>query len=294
MAQIISCSRRTDIPALHGRWLIERLRAGCCDIVNPFNPSQVERVSLQRADVDAIVFWTRWPRPLRPHLDEITDRCGTPLWLVSITGYPRALDPRTPPWPRAVGELQALAADCGPRPIHWRYDPIVVSSLTPIGFHEENFGRIAQALVGATGVCHISFVDVDYRKTRRRLAGLAGQGVPVEDIDLEQQRALGRRLATIGASSGIDVVTCCESGLFNRPAGCIDLGWVRAVSGDKNIAAPLRPTRPGCLCAASKDIGAYDTCSLGCVYCYATRSDQAGRDGRRRVDAGATALAPRR
>jgi len=294
VAQIISCSRRTDLPALHGRWLIERLRAGYCDIVNPFNATQVERVSLQRADVDAIVFWTRWPRPLQPFLDQITDRCGPPLWLVTITGYPRPLDPRTPPWQRAVGELQELARDCGSRPIHWRYDPIVVSSLTPIAFHEENFGRIAQSLVGVTGVCHISFVDVDYRKTARRLAELAGQGVRVENVDLEQQRALGRRLAAIGASAGIDVVTCCESELFNRPVGCIDLSWVRAVTGNNNVEASPRPTRPGCLCAASKDIGAYDTCSFGCVYCYATRSDQAGREGRRRVDVTAATMLPRR
>jgi hypothetical protein len=294
VSQIISCSRRTDVPALHGRWLIERLRAGFCETVNPFNPTQVERVSLQRSDVDAIVFWTRWPRPLRPHLDEITDRCGTPHWLVTITGYPRLLDPRSPPWQRATAALQELAADCGPRPIHWRYDPIVISSPTPVSFHEENFGRIARALLGATGVCHLSFVDVDYRKTARRLAGLAEQGVRVEDIDLEQRRQLGRRLAEIGAAAGIDVVTCCESALFNRPAGCIDLDWVRAVSGNPQVAAPSRPTRPGCLCAAAKDIGAYDTCSLGCVYCYATRSDQAGRDGRRRVDVTAPTMVPRR
>jgi Domain of unknown function (DUF1848) len=27
--------------------------------------------------------------------------------------------------------------------------------------------------------------------------------------------------------------------------------------------------RPGCRCALSRDIGAYDACPHGCVYCYA-------------------------
>lgn len=30
-----------------------------------------------------------------------------------------------------------------------------------------------------------------------------------------------------------------------------------------------RPTRPECGCAESVDIGRYDTCPHGCVYCYA-------------------------
>ncbi|MCY4500388.1 MAG: DUF1848 family protein, partial [Alphaproteobacteria bacterium] len=35
--------------------------------------------------------------------------------------------------------------------------------------------------------------------------------------------------------------------------------------------------RPGCACAASRDIGAYDTCPHGCLYCYANASPKAAR-----------------
>ncbi len=35
------------------------------------------------------------------------------------------------------------------------------------------------------------------------------------------------------------------------------------------ISAGPRPTREGCGCFASVDIGAYDTCPHGCIYCYA-------------------------
>ena len=59
---IISASRRTDIPAFYAPWLMNRVRAGFCDVPNPFNPHQVSRVSLRPDDVDAIVFWTQ-PAP---------------------------------------------------------------------------------------------------------------------------------------------------------------------------------------------------------------------------------------
>jgi DNA repair photolyase len=37
------------------------------------------------------------------------------------------------------------------------------------------------------------------------------------------------------------------------------------------LAARQKGNRPGCLCAESRDIGAYDSCPHGCAYCYAVR-----------------------
>jgi hypothetical protein len=65
---IISASRRTDIPAFYAEWFANRIRAGCCAVPNPFNRNQVSYISLAPADVEVIVFWTRNPRPLFPHL----------------------------------------------------------------------------------------------------------------------------------------------------------------------------------------------------------------------------------
>jgi DNA repair photolyase len=35
------------------------------------------------------------------------------------------------------------------------------------------------------------------------------------------------------------------------------------------VRSQIRGNRPGCECAQSVDIGEYDTCPHGCVYCYA-------------------------
>lgn len=52
---IISCSRRTDIPAFLMEWVVRRIKEGYVDVVNPFNRKQVNRISLKPSDVKCIV-----------------------------------------------------------------------------------------------------------------------------------------------------------------------------------------------------------------------------------------------
>lgn len=54
---IISCSRRTDIPAFLMDWVIERINIGFVDVINPFNRKQISRVSLNPEDVKCWVWW---------------------------------------------------------------------------------------------------------------------------------------------------------------------------------------------------------------------------------------------
>ena len=56
---IISASYKTDIPAFYGKWFLNRLEAGFCRMVNPYNRNQRFLVSLRQNDVDGFVFWTK-------------------------------------------------------------------------------------------------------------------------------------------------------------------------------------------------------------------------------------------
>ena len=56
---IISCSRRTDIPAFLMDWVIDKIQIGYVDVVNPFNRKQVSRVSLKSEDVRCWVWWSK-------------------------------------------------------------------------------------------------------------------------------------------------------------------------------------------------------------------------------------------
>ena len=81
-------------------------------------------------------------------------------------------------------------------------------------------------------------------------------------------------LAKIGAAHGIRLHACCEDALAGgmiAKAHCVETELLGAV------ALKASPSRAECGCVESVDIGAYDTCQFGCVYCYATNSWQAAR-----------------
>ncbi|MFW5735683.1 MAG: DUF1848 family protein, partial [Oceanidesulfovibrio sp.] len=122
---IVSASRRTDIPAFYAQWFINRLRAGWCEVANPFNSRQISRVDLTPPALDCLVFWTRHPRPLFHYLREMEDMGLAYYFLYTLTAYPRVLDARGPGLEAAVRGFRELADRIGPHRVRWRYDPIV-------------------------------------------------------------------------------------------------------------------------------------------------------------------------
>ena len=66
---VISASRRTDIPAFHADWFINRIRSGMVGVVSPFGRG-ISEISLVPEDVSAIVFWTKNAAPILEHLSD--------------------------------------------------------------------------------------------------------------------------------------------------------------------------------------------------------------------------------
>lgn len=270
---IISASYRTDIPAFHGAWFNKRLDAGFCTVRNPYSGRAI-RVALDADSVDGFVFWTRRLGGFMNTLDRLADQ-GMPFTIqFTVTGYPSVLEPAVIDWQRAVDEIHEAAARHGPRAIVWRYDPVFLSTTTPKSFHIERVSEIANRLTGATDEVVLSFAHI-YRKTRRNTERAAiKHGFSWSDPDEEEKRSLLSTLAETVAGHGIEATLCAQPDLLTpplRPARCIDADRLSAVAG-KHVTAGRKGNRPGCLCAESRDIGAYDTCSHGCMYCYAVSS----------------------
>lgn len=270
---IVSASYKTDIPAFYGRWFMARLDAGFCRAVNPYG-RQVYEVPLTRRAVDGFVFWTRNAGPFLTALHEIRRR-GFPFMVqFTITGYPRALETSVIEAPRALEQIRQIAMAFGPKSVVWRYDPIVASELTPLDWHLANFARLTAAVEGTTDEVVVSFAQI-YRKTRRSLeAATRAHRFAWHDPPDEEKRALLRELVAPAERHGLRLSLCAQPGYVvpgAAEARCIDAERLSLIAGSA-ITAPAKGNRPGCRCAGSRDIGEYDTCPHGCVYCYAVNS----------------------
>lgn len=303
---IISASRRCDLPAFGLEAFLADLEAGFRLVPNPWDASRPRRVELGREAVDGIVFWTRDPRPLLAQLGRIQDRACPFYVQLTITGYPRSLEPGGLGPEEACEAAQALAAMIGPQSVLWRYDPIVLaeSGLDP-DFHRENFARLARRLAGATRSVTLSLLD-EYRFTGSRLARAGFRDVvygspriaPPSPSQEGRKESLGSLpagpwpslladLARLAREAGLVARACAEpwdlSGLGIGRASCVDPGLLERLGG--RLAGQVqsgpggkgqdkardRGQRKACGCAPSVDVGSYGPCPRACAYCYARR-----------------------
>lgn len=269
---IVSASYRTDIPAFYAEWFLRRLDEGFALVRNPYS-AQMYRVDLRPQRVTGFVFWTRNFGPLLERLDRLR-AFGRPFVVqFTITDYPRQIEPAVIPAEKAVAQMHRLAREVHPLCPVWRYDPVLFTSLTPTEFHERNFARLAAALEGATDEVVISFAQI-YAKSRRNLDAAARRhGFTWTDAPDDAKRELAERLALLARRHGMRL-TVCSQPEYLAPAAeearCVDVRRLARISGEP-LEAPLKGNRPGCACHESRDIGEYDTCPHGCLYCYAVR-----------------------
>ncbi len=266
---LISASRRTDLPAFHTEWLMNRLRAGEVLVRNPMNARQVSRVSLACADVDALIFWTKDASALLPHLPEIEDMDHKYLFQYTLTPYSTDIEPQVNKR-QALDALLKLSSRLGPSRVVWRYDPILLGGGWTIERHLTAFAQLARCLEGAADRCVISFVD-DYARMKRTASWIHAPSEPGMHL-------LAREIAAMARAHGMIPSACAEKadftadGLENR--ACIDPTDI-----ERLLRLPIRPQkdtgqRSACRCIKSVDIGSYDTCRHGCLYCYACHTGQ--------------------
>lgn len=266
---ILSVSRRTDIPCFYSDWFFNRLKEGFLYVRNPMNPHQISKIELSPELVDCIVFWTKNPKPMLERINELKDY---PFYFqFTLTGYGRDIEHNVPhKKEKMLPIFQQLSAEIGAERVIWRYDPILFTQKYTPEYHVKAFRQIAESLNGYTKCCVVSFVDT-YMKLQKNL-----DMIQLQNSSEEERKHFAGRLSEIARENNMAITACAEE-LDLRECGilpgcCIDRKLVEQIIGCQIKAQKDKNQRGECGCVESIDIGTYNTCKNGCIYCYANYS----------------------
>jgi len=277
---IISCSRRTDIPAFLMDWVINRIHIGYVDVPNPFYPSQIARVSLKPEDVKCWVWWSKnfknWITNYQNHQDlfkaykahTFQFTINSPSELEGNLGV--SVDER-------LNQLEWLINEFGKMAVNYRYDPIIFYKLKGSNKIKNNLNKFSYIIekVSSFGLKEIifSFATI-YTKVENRMK-VRGY-IPI-DPSIEKKREILIKLIEICDNHNLKMKACCQPDLLNikgiEQAHCIDAYKIEQLLGELIPKIKDSGQRKDCGCFKSKDIGGYTgifRCKHNCAYCYAS------------------------
>ena len=277
---IVSASRATDIPAFYADWFFRRLDRDYVRWRNPFS-GQDSYVSF--ANTRFIVFWSKNPAHLLSHLSRLKEREIGCYIQYTLNDYEaEGLEPNVPTLTQRINTFRRLVDALGMGAVVWRFDPLILTDSINIDTLLRKIARIADALAGYTEKLVFSFADIEsYKKVSRNLRQ---NGINYREWDEDTMREFASRLSTLNRDNwNFRLATCAEridlSGYGIEHNRCIDPELISRRAPDdlalQNFLYNAKTDsgqRKACGCILSKDIGAYNTCPHGCLYCYANTS----------------------
>lgn len=267
---IITASVRTDIPAWYHDWFLDRIKVGHVDVPNPFFPEKVKRVSLKKEEVEAIIFFSKNPLPLIPHLHELKDyKIG---FQITITPYKKDIEPFLPTKSQIIQGVKKIAMLIGSKKIVLRYDPIFLNQYYTIEYHVIMFDRLLSQLASYVSKVVISFIDI-YQNTIKNMESM--QLINLTDAMIFQ---ISESFGKIAQKYQLPIQTCAENYDLSKygiqDEACITNQFIQDVTGKSDLNYRKSKKRQGCNCIETVDIGIYNSCKVRCKYCYANYNER--------------------
>lgn len=203
---IVSASRSTDIPAFYADWFFHRLRVGYSAWTNPFNGVK-SYVSYQ--DTHFVVFWSKNPRPLLPHLDYLKERNIGCYIQYTLNDYENeGLERGVPNLSERIDTFKQLVNKLGKGRVIWRFDPLILTDDISIDTLLSKIERIGDLLQGYTEKLVFSYADIlSYRKVK---ANLEKNNIPYHEWTEPQMLEFAERLTKLNRKWGYTLATCGE------------------------------------------------------------------------------------
>lgn len=279
---IISCSRRTDIPAFLMKWVLERMEEGYVDVVNPFNRKQVARVSLSPEHVKCWCWWSKdygeWIKTYKQHQSVFDSYLGhyfqftinSPSELEK--GIKSSLEQR-------FEQMKWLIDKFGVTAMNFRFDPIVLYKRIGETKVRSNLSKFEYIIknVSQLGIKEVIFsFATPYSKVETRMR--AREKIFIEP-SFQKKRKILDKIQNICAKYSMELFACCQPRLLKmegiKQAHCIDAYKIEKIIKQEIPKKPDKGQREACGCFKSKDIGGYTgifRCKHNCDYCYASPS----------------------
>lgn len=277
-SEVISWSRRTDVPAFYMKDAVKAMKLGYIDVCSPYGVQS--RVSLKPEHVKCISWWSKDYGVWIKKSEKMPKLFGKykHMFNFTINGYD-ALEPGIESsLDERLQQLKILSERYTPDAIQYRFDPIVVYrdlEDQKVKDNLENFEKIVK-FVSECGVKEIHFAFcISYPKVVKRMKK---NGKELINLDDDAKHEILDKLLVITDKYGAEMHACCTSGLINyknkiKESHCIDSSKIEILIGhplDKNKKD--KGQRKDCQCVISRDAGTYNqVCNHGCIYCYATK-----------------------
>lgn len=275
MKQVISASRRTDIPAFYLKWFMNHLKNKKISVPNPFNRNQLKEVSLSPQDVAWIVFWSRNYHTFLKYYN-FFDQFRL-FFHFTINPPNKILEPDMIPTKQTFKQMEKLVRLYGAECIIWRYDPLVFFKHNDQieSNHDINLFRqyVRRAVSLGMDKCYLSIVYL-YSKVLRR-AKLV-DNFKFITLETKKRNLILQEMVDIASLYGIQLYSCSNDALLEvsgiHKGRCIN-GKLLNHLGSEVVSEKPHPTRPDCGCTVSIDIGDYLStgCRYHCLYCYARK-----------------------
>lgn len=279
-SSIISCSRRTDIPAFLMDWVLERIQDGFVDVVNPFNKKQVSRVSLSPKDVKCIVWWSKnfkeWIEYYEKNQELFNSYKGHFFHFTinspsELEGNLRiSLEER-------FDQLEYLVTNFGESAVNFRFDPIIFYKKIGQNQIRNNLSKFSYIIenISSFGLKEMVFSFATlYPKVTNRMNK---RGYVPINLPFEKKKQIMRNLLEICNKNNVSMKACCQPELLEiegiEQAHCIDAYKIEKLIKEPISKARDTGQRKDCGCFKSKDIGGYSgifLCKHNCDYCYAS------------------------
>lgn len=296
---IISASRSTDIPTFYSDWFVEKWKAGYVKWKNPFNGTLLY-VSFKETRV--VVFWTKNPKPMFKHLDFLDKHVKNYYFQFSLNDYDKeGYERKVPRVESRINTFKELSNRIGKDRVIWRFDPLLLTKDIDVKELLTRLESIGNQLYTYTNKLVFSFADISIYKNVE--SNLKKENIEYTEFVPDTMIEFAQGLNKLNQKWNLELATCAEKFDLNKYGimhnKCVDDDlMIKLFHHDKKLMKFLgvefiKPTlfepnqqiektrnlkdkgqREACGCIMSKDIGEYNTCPHGYVYCYANTSKE--------------------